>query len=243
MDRSKREKHNQIMHHENNFINTNDYRLNASFISGECEMFHKTIICPGDANSSNPQNGDIVQIHYSISYSSSSTTAATMDMKDNTSFESQHHDIICIANTREDKPQKQQQQQIPIPFEFVIGRSGQTIVGFEEAIKSMLQGERAIIRIPPKYAYCISMQERDDEEDGDRVDKKHHKGDDLGKIPSNAFLICDVELISISRPSTTFLISSRTHLNHPVNNNQSITSKKVLFSNNLVSLFSVDRQK
>lgn len=230
------------MHHENNFINTNDYRLNASFISGECEMFHKTIICPGDANSSNPQNGDIVQIHYSISYSSS-TTAATMDMKENTSFESQHHDIICIANTREDKLQKQQQQQIPVPFEFVIGRSGQTIVGFEEAIKSMLQGERAIIRIPPKYAYCMSMQERDDEEDGDRVDKKHHKGDDLGKIPSNAFLICDVELISISRPSTTFLISSRTHLHHPVNNNQSITSKKVLFSNNLVSLFSVDRQK
>lgn len=59
------------------------------------------------------------------------------------------------------------------PFKFVIGQ-GQVIKGWDEGFASMKRGEKAILQIGPDYAYGKSGS---------------------GKIPANATLIFEVELL------------------------------------------------
>lgn len=62
------------------------------------------------------------------------------------------------------------------PFSFVLG-SGQVIQGWEQGLVGMKVGERRLVAIPPQLGY------------GERS---------MGKIPPNATLIFDVELLSIN---------------------------------------------
>ena len=62
------------------------------------------------------------------------------------------------------------------PFEFKLG-AGQVIKGWDEAFALLQEGDKATIKLPPSIAY------------GDRA---------MGKIPANATLIFDIELLKVT---------------------------------------------
>ena len=68
------------------------------------------------------------------------------------------------------------------PFELVIGE-GKVIKGWDEGLCTMAEGERAMLRVSAKYAYgesgCVQ------------------------KVPPNADLAFDIELLCVSKPPTT----------------------------------------